>query len=395
MSHCVSSPAAAQQAAQHTGQITLRPAVRVEGNGPVTLADIADLSGPPAEALAGVVILETASASWATLDLDAVRAAIDAQARPVWGHIAMSGSACRVRSVSTTADAAPLTTGDGHATPAPPTDPTTVRAVVEHRLAAALGCTVADLRLEFDDRDTALLAMSAIGRTVDAQPTGFSERMPLRITIYERDQILRAEQVRVGVLVRRHVAVATSTLARGVALTEAHVQPDTRWIAPDIVPIGPDEAVGMVVRGRVAAGTPITRRDVETPILVARNEELTAHSVSGAIALQLPVRALEDGREGDVIRCTLLSRAARDARSRDDRELLVRVAARGVGVVVEGRDEQTDAVPPTAVAPAIDDPSSSPRPRFTIEPLDPAAVPPRGISPAPAITIEPLGSHRP
>ena len=151
----------------------------------------------------------------------------------------------------------------------------------------------------------------------------------------------------------------------------------------------------MVVRGRVAAGTPITRRDVETPILVARHEELTAHSVSGAIALQLPVRALEDGREGDVIRCTLLSRSPRDSRSRDDRELLVRVAARGVGVVVEGRDDPADGAPPATVTPAIDDPSSSPRPRFTIESLDPITVPRRGITSPPTITIEPLGSPRP
>ncbi|MCB9840959.1 MAG: flagellar basal body P-ring formation protein FlgA [Phycisphaeraceae bacterium] len=381
--------------AQHTGQITLRPAVRVTGNGPVTLADIADLSGHPAEALAGVVVLETASASWATLDLDAIRAAIDAQARPVWGLIALSGSACRVRSIATAADAAPPGAGDGEASPTPPTDPTTVRAVVEHRLAAALGCTVADLRLEFDDRDTALLAMSAIGRTVDAQPTGFSERMPLRITIYEHEQILRAEQVRVGVLVRRHVAVASSTLARGVALTEAHVQPDTRWIAPDIVPIGPDEAIGMVVRGRVAAGTPITRRDVETPLLVQRGEELTAHSVSGAIALQLPVRALEDGREGDVIRCTPLSRSTWDNRSRDDRELLVRVAARGVGVVVEGRDQPADSDPPDASNPNTSVPDAPARPRITIEPLDLVIDPALGSAPTPAITIEPLRSPRP
>lgn len=332
-------------AAQTNGAIRLLPAARVEPGAPVTLADVATLSGPPAEALGHIILLpDGAGAAWTLLDAAAVRDAINEQARPVWGHLTLQGVGCAVRSLSSGPAVEPAMASDGHAEAAP-TDPTTVRAVIEQRLAAAFDCSVADLRLEFDDRDAELLATSAIGRTVDAQPTGLSERLPLRVTVYEADRILRAEALRVQVLVRRDVAVSRTVLPRGHVIAEEDLLTDIRWLPPDLRPIPPALAVGMVARNRIAAGEPLSARDAETPILVRRGQTIQVHAVGGAVSLQIPARALEDGREGDIIRCASITAAGRSGSAREaPREFLARMAGPGIAVAV---DEPTPELPAT------------------------------------------------
>jgi len=334
--------------AQHTGSIHLRPVARVAADRPVTLADIARLDGPSADALASIIVLDSgALEAWTTLDAAAIRAAIDDQADPVWGHLTLLGSTCQVRSL---APLAPTTdpTGDTTSAALAPTEPTSVRAVLEQRLAHAFNCTIADLRLDIADRDAALMALSAIGRTVDVQPTGYSERLPLRITIYQGERILRSDAIRVGVLIRRTVALATAGLDRDHLIADADLTTDTRWMPPDLTPISPEQAVGLITRTRVAPGEPLITRDVETPLVIRRGQTLQVHAALGAISLQIPARALQDGRTGDTIRCVTLTTPTtgpRGQRRPQDlaREFLARLAGPGIAVAV---DEPTDTTTP-------------------------------------------------
>ncbi|MCC6791939.1 MAG: flagellar basal body P-ring formation protein FlgA, partial [Thermomicrobiales bacterium] len=348
------------------GTSALRPAARAQPGTPVLLSDVATLAGVPAEALSGITVLAAASADWQSLDAAAIRAAIDQQADPVWGHLTLLGVECRIRAI--TPPAAPLeAVQEAAAAAASPTDPTTVRAVIERRLAAAFECEPADLRLEFAERDADLLGQTAIGRTVDVQPTGFSERLPLRITIYEGERILLTEAIRVDVLIQRGVAVAPAALSRGHVLEASDLLPDVRWLPPDVRPLPIDHAPGLVVRTRISAGQPVSVRDVESPILVRRGQTRQVHAVDGAISLQIPARALEDGREGEVIRCVTLA-APQPATSRagragarppgrgtarpEPREFLARLAAPGLAVAVDADDQpEAESTPPEEIAP--------------------------------------------
>jgi flagella basal body P-ring formation protein FlgA len=371
----VSSPA------HPTGTITLRPAARVEPGAPVLLSDIAALDGPAAEALAAVTVAPAATTDWQSLDAAAIRAAIDTQADPVWGHLALVGAQCRVRALGAAANAAAEIDPQSAAAPTP-TDPTTVRAVIESRLAAALACTPADLRLEFSERDHELIAQTALGRTVDVQPTGFSERLPLRLTIFQGEQLLTSTSIRVGVLVRRQVAVTPAALPRGHVIAASDLIPDTRWLPPDIRPVAIDDAPGLVLRTRLTPGASIASTDVETPILVRRGQQLTVHSVDGAVSLQVRARAMEEGREGDTIRCESIAppqaRSARAQRAprRESREFLARVIGPGLAVAVQDGD--------AAIAGAS---IASDSPALTLPAQSPATL----SDPATGITITPIG----
>lgn len=334
--------------AQDRGSITIRPVARVASTDPVTLADIASLDGPGAEALGGVVVLDAAEAAWRTLELGDIRAAIDAQADPVWGHLVLAGSACRVRATAPLAaiEPAPMS---GEGVEAIPADPTIVRAFIERRLALALSCEPDDLRLEFDARDEDLLRTSAIGRTVDVQPTGFSARMPLRVEIFEGDRLIDSRALRVGVLVRREVLVTPVALSRGEVLRPDDLIREQRWLEPDVRPIA--EPADLIVRARIAPGQVIEAKHVELPLLARRGQTITAHSVDGAVSLQIPARALEEGRAGDVVRCETIGPPSAARRGGSARQILVRLAAPGIGVVVTQDDDEDLATSPPAAIP--------------------------------------------
>lgn len=317
-----------------TGTITLRPVARVAPGRPITLADVARLEGGPADALASVIVLPDGAADgWEALGVEAIRGAIDGQADPIWGHLALLGTECRIRALAP-APAVVAVDGEPEAA-AVATEPNSVRAVIERRLAAAFECEIGDLRLEFAERDSELLAVSALGRTVDVQPTGFSERLPLRVTVYEGERIVRAESIRVAVLIRRTVVIVPGGLSRGDLIDPTDLVTDIRWLAPDLVPIAPEAAPGMVMHNRIMPGAALCARDVEAPLVIRRGEALRVHSVGGAVSLQIPARALENGREGDVIRCvTIMGPTTRGPRERG-REFLARLAGPGIAVAVD------------------------------------------------------------
>ena len=126
---------AAADAVRAQGSIVMRPSARVAESAAVTLADVATLDGPDAAALAATVVLAAHERRESSIDVDRVRAAIDAAAGPRgvnWGRLTLSGGSCAILA----APAAPR--------PVPPARPepvsgATVRAIVEERLHLLLG----------------------------------------------------------------------------------------------------------------------------------------------------------------------------------------------------------------------------------------------------------------
>ncbi|CAG0995182.1 hypothetical protein PHYC_02518 [Phycisphaerales bacterium] len=274
--------------------ITLRPFVHAEGSKPLVLAQVAEIVGPEAAKLAAVEV-GTVSAG-GSIQIADVRAVLEKCGLANMGRIRLAGAACEVRGALPAAAAVP--------SPAPTAASKaageTVRTHVPARLAEFLGVRVEALRLTFEPADAALLDTALANATLSIQPTGSGDRVPLAVRLYDRDRIVASGSVRVGVLVRREALIAKSPIARGASISEDLFTREERWLPPSIEP-ATDATVGLVARSRIGGGEIIARSDIESPVIVKRGELVTVDCISGGFMVRSTARAMEQGREGQVI----------------------------------------------------------------------------------------------
>ena len=292
----------------HAQEIVLRGSVRIEPGRPALLGDVADLSGPGADALARLVVAPDVSAlasGWVRVDAAAVRVAIAAHDETLAELAVIRGTACHVR-----ANALPVAVVERPARfaedPAPDArryvgEPT-VRGHVATRIAWILGVDPGDLRLSCEGSDADLLATPIADRVVEVQPTGRSDRLPLAVRVYDANGIVASGTVRVGVMVRRRALVASRPMRRGEVVTPADVAADEQWLAPGVRVASRDDAVGAVVRRRLEPGELLTADALEAPIVVNKGDLVTIAAVSPSVVVTEIARATEPGRIGDVVR---------------------------------------------------------------------------------------------
>jgi flagella basal body P-ring formation protein FlgA len=296
--------------------ITLKRTVRVEPGAPITLADIADLDGAHAARLADIVIAENTDAlarqnpgdadapnRW-TLGLGAVRDTIDARDGVNWAFLSLRGRDVTLiapdrRPIPRRADDA--TAAD---TAARPEGITSFPEGSIGRFARGVVRTIlrvgdADLRMVWPAREADFLTRPVGTRTVHVQPIGTSDRMPLEITVYDGDRIVRTEVVRAAITVRRRVHTISKPLNRGTAITSGDFTTREAWVGPGVDPA--PAATGQIAARRLESGTIIETDDISPPLVVERGELITLHCVSGAIAIRVPARALADGRDGETV----------------------------------------------------------------------------------------------
>ncbi len=282
--------------------VTLRDSAELPAHGPITLGQIAELSGSQASALAGTEITPDSGAAgadgWATIDAHAVREALRRAPGVNWGKLIVRGSACAVRRAGTEPPKAAA-----RPAPEPPANAgATVRAMVEQRVRESIGGADDEVRMTFEESDRALLDASVEGRTADIQLVGTSERQTVSVKVFEGLRQVAAGSVRVGVSVKRTVAVCTGGLRRGEALTAENFSVEERWIAPTVRPVDVSKALGRVARGRVDPGDIIEENDAESPVLVKKGDLVDVYCLSSSINLKSVARAMENGREGETIR---------------------------------------------------------------------------------------------
>lgn len=113
---------------------------------------------------------------------------------------------------------------------------------------------------------------------------------------------------------------AARTMPAGTVLTDADL---TITAGPDIG-LTPADAIGKQLRMAVYQGRAITRGQLATPTLVARNQLVTLAYENAALRIETEGRALGAGGEGDVIRVmNLSSRATLTARINADGSVTV------------------------------------------------------------------------
>ncbi len=291
------------RAALAQDSVVLREWAELPAAGPVTLGLIAELSGEQAAALASVEIPLTAARpspdGWLTVDLASVRSAVRAVPGVNWGRLVVRGSTCDVRRAAPV----PATVGSNPSGQrAEAASGPTVRDVIEQRLRDAYAPDGAEIRFEFDESDAALLGAPVSGRTADVQLIGTSERQTVSVRLFEGLGQALSGTARVGVSVERDVAVCTVPLRRGEPILAENMTTERRWISPTVRAIEPGRAVGRVARGRIDAGSVITEADAEAPLLVKKGDLVDVYCLSGSINLKSIARALENGREGEVVR---------------------------------------------------------------------------------------------
>lgn len=312
------------------GTVVLKGTALVEPKAPILLRDVADLGGDEAALGDLVVVKRTASArgdaAWVVVEVADVRAAL-ADAGVSAGRVAVSGSRCVVRFVGTGTEDAKKK--EGEAKPAPvrrpevvdTSGPATVRTRVVEMLDRMFG--VKDdpgaLRVLFDEGDEDLLGMEEWGRRILVRPgtSGTGSRVLVEVRVLSGDQIVASRTIAVNVEIRRRVVVLTADVERHDVITDKMVRETEMWVSPrgDGGPSNVKDVVGQRVRKPLHAGEVLRSGDVEPAILVARGSLVTVLCLKGGIGIQARGRAMDDGREGEMIECRLIdSRKAFEAK---------------------------------------------------------------------------------
>jgi flagella basal body P-ring formation protein FlgA len=283
--------------------IELRSSVQAAPGSNLTLGQVAALTGADAEALAGATVGTSPAAAGGSkpITVQDIRRALDDQGRVNWGRIALRGSRCIILAPT---EARTKTTPSGK--PAPeagqrPVDPNSVRAAVAERISRLVQADPADLRLTFSPEDDDILNSSTTGRTLEVKPTAASDKLPLALTLYDKDRIVANKTIRVGILVRRAVVLASTPKSRGDTIDKDDVTTDEQWIGPNVKAASPDQVIGAAAQGRISPGQIITVIDVAPPIVVNKGELVSVSCVSGSVVVTTRARALSAGRVGDVV----------------------------------------------------------------------------------------------
>jgi len=300
--------------------ITLRRSLSVEPGSAITLADAAELEGPAAEALAGLILIDSAdtlprhTSGDRRLELALVRERLDAHPGINWAFLSLRGSETRVRTEAPKINRGPVTTTAEADSPDQPEtldqlDPGSIRALAHRVLLRILKVGPEDLRVKWSESDAELLDQQVEGRTIHVQPIGSSARMPLSVTIYDGDRIARRETVRADIQVRRTARVIGKAAPRGTVLSPEHVTTRVMWLDPGTDPA--PAVVGEVTTRRLDPGAIVETADVAPPLIVERGKVVMLHCVAGAVALKTPARALEQGRDGETIRLEMIGTGRR------------------------------------------------------------------------------------
>ena len=158
--------------------VVLDRGARVDIDRPVTLADVAEITGDDADRLGTIVLVPDLLAEHVSpvpfdIDIERVRQVLEREGEINWALVSLSGSTCRVIQIDESElEAQRKSASDPAGMTETPAHSQTLRDAVAWRLAAHFGVDHDDLRLGFDMRDAKKLGAPTFGRQVEVTPTG-------------------------------------------------------------------------------------------------------------------------------------------------------------------------------------------------------------------------------
>lgn len=323
-------------AGEQVASITLRSTVLLEPGRTTTLADIAVLRGPEAERLSATPIdldeHRADAAGWRRIDAQSVRTTLDAH-EPLWGTIQLRGGPCYVRALA--AEPAPPSADRAESAAlhsAAPAVDGTVRHLAELHIARAFKAPLADVEVRWVSATDGLLDHATQSMLASIEDAGRSDRMALRITLYDTDANVVIEgEAKAEVRLRREVAVLTRDVPRRRLIGETDVRIERQWADATLRLADPATVVGREAAMNLDAGAVVRESDVHSAIAIRRGDRVQVRIITPSVTARLWARALADGRPGESIQFESL------APSRSDRlRFEARIESPGSAVAVAG-----------------------------------------------------------
>jgi len=335
-----------------TGTITLRPSAIIASDRDILLRDVAVLRGGAVE-LADHVIAPAHESRYdlsrQTIGPDEVSTALGEIENLDWSLLMLRGAPCdvRVERMTNSSSTKEQIRASGEAlnrfegfTIGSSIPAGTVRGYSAASLATLFGVSLGDVRISFERAGSALLDIDTHGLTVQANPLGAGDRVPVRIRVFDpgSEQLVRNDVVHARVEIRANCARLRSTLRRGGIVHADDVTFAHEWISPSLRASPADDVVGSALRRTLESGRVVTETDIEPPLLVQRGDKTAVHCLSGSLVLRVTARALDSGRRGEVIELESL-----EADRRERRRFSARVS--GPGEVVASADTELLSAP--------------------------------------------------
>lgn len=184
--------------------------------------------------------------------------------------------------------------------------PTTVRSLIEHTVAEALGVAADSLDVSFSPRDEDTLKQSAVaGRfDVETQSPITLGRVAFRVQGYEGTQRKGPAKVIHAQVSQRVLAViAAVPVSRGETITRRHVRLAEVLIDDQAQAYLQDTQLvtGQVADNPIQAGDIITSVDVNQPLAVKRRERVSVELDTGGIRITFNGIAHSEGAIGETV----------------------------------------------------------------------------------------------
>lgn len=184
--------------------------------------------------------------------------------------------------------------------------PTTVRSLIEKRIAEETGLALASLAVEFNERDEALLDQSAVAGRYEVEPAGAVSlgRASFRVQAYDgtREQ---GEPSTVTATVRQRVlaVIATGAIKRNELITRRRVKLSEVLIDDIAQPYLQETALvtGQIATTTVKPGELITSAQVALPVAVKRRSSVAVQYQADGIKITFNGVAHDEGSVGDRI----------------------------------------------------------------------------------------------
>ena len=293
--------------------IRLHPSATIDA-APVTLADVATLDGPAAEAFAATEIARPdGSAAGVDVNLaDLRRVLTDAGAD--WSALTLAGHR---RCAVTFQREVPVVTEAPAAAPAPGiagplaveagSDPRRLADLIRDRLAELAGVPANQLQVTdpTDPRQLATLNSPVANARYELIPTSRDGLGRVPVRVLRHDAAGRIDETLVTVDVARRAAVVTAAydVRRDERLTETNlkVREVLLTTAPDDTFADAHDVIGKRAETPLREGAVIRAGDLTEDLLVERGELVTVTVVRGRLVVRSVARATEDAGLGEPV----------------------------------------------------------------------------------------------
>jgi len=307
---------AATAPATATGIVRLLPSVRIAPGSAFTLADIADLDGPEAESLAGIVLgrgetgafelsaerirqqLVVAGGNPAKIEFIGTRTVV----RPLRaaGEVpAVQTAASPAAPIAQLADGVRVIDPAGHAGTSTPL------AIICEIVRNAYGEDACDLRLHIAEATLAQIAPAPGVRYEVAKKSSLrGPRLELEVVARAAGREPQRTRVRIDVRFEREVLVSRGETRRGGRADGDAATVERRMLTPDEARTAADPhavAADATFARAVPRGGVVERDDLTRPEQVKRRDIVKVRREVGVIAIEIEAIALEDGAVGEVI----------------------------------------------------------------------------------------------